>query len=41
MTAAMGRTANLPAGTHTVQILANVNGPGQGWLGDSGLWIDR
>jgi hypothetical protein len=40
MAAAMGRTANLPSGAHTVRVVARaVNGNGAGLLGDSALLI--
>lgn len=41
MAAAMGRTADLPDGTHTVRILASLQGTGSSSLGDSALAIMR
>jgi hypothetical protein len=39
MAAAMGRTASLPSGTHTVRIVARALGGGSGLLSDSALLI--
>lgn len=41
MASAMGRTASLPAGTHTVRVVAHFLGAGIGFLNDSALKIER